>query len=124
MSKIINVNDLQSFGEQIKSRIPKRISDLINDAEFLSPNNISLDDSISLNDSTELIVFINDKPYKITLLQLLQYIQMYNLVGSINETNEISLDDNLDPGTYSLRYEDENSQVVENYDAITENYNV
>lgn len=110
MSKLIDVEDLQYYMNQVKRDIPKRTSDLSNDSDYVSFSNLPLlTDYKLLKENSELVVSIEGKEYRITLLQLLQYIKENKLLGGVYN------------GPYTLRYEDENG-IIENFDVIDNNY--
>lgn len=69
-------------------------------------NSPSLNDTSLLNHDSEILIKIGDSVYKVSLLQLLQYISSNDILNS------------LPVGNYTLWYEDENGNIINNFDQL------
>lgn len=65
-----------------------------------------LDDANLLNNDSEILVKLENNIYKVSLLQLLHYIHRNDIL------------DNLPAGNYTLWYEDENGNIINNFDQL------
>lgn len=74
---------------------------------------VDLNSNITIIDATIIQFYVAKK------IDSLPYNPTKNIVGTINEDNSISLNNNLQADTYTLRYEDDNG-ILENYADICE----
>jgi hypothetical protein len=110
---------------EVNADIPRYMSDLTNNINCLTPENSSPISENELTPDTLVYLAVNNNGNMvwkhISLQQLSNYLNGLTYAGYMDDDFGIHVPDNL-IGTYSLVYEDEFGNILENFEPLTSNY--